>query len=282
MKNVWGRTVLFIYLLAFMAPTEKELLQSILEQLLLIKQELLLFREKLQIIEEQEKMLSSLREEVRSLRSELDALKKQIAPANTQQPDTAKTLPSAQVEVSIEGSPYFGSADAPVVIVEFTDYQCPFCGRHFRETLPLIRREYVEKGKVKYVLKDYPLDFHPQAKPTALAARCAGAQGKYWEMHDALFARQAMLGPVLFQQLARELQLNPEEFQECLTSGTFEKAVASDIASAQQAGIRGTPSFIIGKPTITGKVAGTILVGAVPFEKFQEILDALLSTSNRE
>lgn len=271
--------VLFVYLLAFMAPAEKDSLQSILEQLLLIKEELSLVKEKLQKVDVQEKVIASLQEEIRSLRSELEALKKQIAPPQPSQPDTVKTPPPSQIEVSIEGNPYSGSADAPVVIVEFTDYQCPFCRRHFLETLPIIRSEYVEKGKVKYVVKDFPLDFHPQAKPAALAARCAGAQGKFWEMHDALFSRQALLGPPLFEQLAQELQLNQKEFQDCLTSGTFEKAVSSDIVSAQQAGIRGTPSFIIGKPTSAGKVAGVLIVGALPFTKFQEVVEFLLSTS---
>ncbi len=286
MKKISSRMLILLWTFAFTAPTEKELLQSILEQLKLIRQELSMLRESLKGPTAGTEILSSLQEEIRSLRSEMELLKKQIerAPSQAQEPAPSPTVPPSppsEVEVSIEGSLFLGSENAPVVVVEFTDYECPYCARHFRETLPRIRADYVETGKVKYILKDFPLSFHMQAKPAAIAARCAGAQEKYWEMHDRLFAQQRNLGTQLFQQLAQELGLNLQTFSQCLNSGTFDAQIDADIASARQIGVAGTPSFVIGKPTAAGTASGTLVRGAVPFERFQRIIESFLHPSTR-
>jgi protein-disulfide isomerase len=100
------------------------------------------------------------------------------------------------VVLSVDGAPSMGNGDAKVTLIEFSDYQCSFCGRHFSQTLPRLMTEYVKTGKVKYVLRDFPLEpIHPLAFKAAEAARCASDQGKYWEMHDRLFSNQQALGP---------------------------------------------------------------------------------------
>ena len=150
-----------------------------------------------------------------------------------------------------------GDADAPVTIVEFSDYQCPFCASHYRETWPLIKAELVDAGRVRYVFKDYALTtIHPQAPKAHEAARCAGDQGAYWEMHDLLFDRQAEWGGAsdhvaAFKRYAAELGLASPAFDECLDSNRWAAAVQADIAEGDRLGVRGTPTFFIdGYPLI--------------------------------
>lgn len=170
--------------------------------------------------------------------------------------------------VSAEGSYFKGEEDAPVTLFEFSDYQCPFCGRHFAQTLPSIEQNYIKTGKVKLVFKDFPLDnLHPEATPAALAARCAGDQGKYWEMHDILYTNQAGLSTSAYKQWAVQLGLDATEFNNCLDTRKHLSAVRSNLAEGQQAGISGTPGFVIGGKTISG---------ACPFSTFQQALTAEL------
>lgn len=173
---------------------------------------------------------------------------------------------AAPTPVSIGGSAAaaLGNTGAPVTIVEFTDYQCPFCARYSLETLPRVRQELVESGLVYYELKDLPLDIHPQAPVAAEAARCAGDQGAYWEMHDALFANQsdwAEAGDVeaALGRLAAELALDGEEFASCLSSGRHTEAVRANMDEATALGVSGAPSFFID---------GYPVRGAQPFELF--------------
>jgi protein-disulfide isomerase len=171
--------------------------------------------------------------------------------------------------VSEEGSYIKGEEDAPVTLFEFSDYQCPFCGRYFTQTYPQIEENYVKTGKVKIVFKDFPLDsIHPEATPAALAARCAGDQGKYWEMHDILFTNQATLSNSAYKQWAVQLDLDAEEFNTCLDTRKHLSAVRSNLAEGQQAGIQGTPGFIIN---------GQLISGAQPFPVFQQAIESALA-----
>lgn len=195
-----------------------------------------------------------------------------VAPAQeAAQPDPT---PAGPVEVNTEGAYSVGDADAPVVIVEFTDFQCPFCSRHFLETYPQIKAEYVDTGKVRYVFMDFPLSsIHPQAQLASEAARCAGDQDAYVEMHDILFARQdAWNGRddagAVFSGFAGELGLDTATFDACLESGRHEAAVLEDLEYGVSLGVDGTPAFFLN---------GNFLSGAQPFEAFRQAIESLLA-----
>jgi protein-disulfide isomerase len=179
--------------------------------------------------------------------------------------------------VNTDGAFSIGEPNAPVTIVEFTDYQCPFCSRHFLETYPQIKANYVDTGQVRYVFMDFPLSsIHPQAQLAAEAARCAGDKGFYMEMHDALFGRQEEWGgrddaAEVFLGYAQELGLDGTAFGECLNSRAHESAVLADLEEGVRVGVDGTPAFFIN---------GNFVSGAQPFEVFQQLIDSLLTTES--
>lgn len=191
----------------------------------------------------------------------------------------AAQLPTApsQVKASADDDPVLGDANAPVEIIEFSDYQCPFCRKFWRETLPSIKSEYIDTGKVKFVYRDFPLDsIHPGATPAAEAAECvresAGNDEAYFEMHDKIFEEQDKGGQGTVQFSSSNLKQWAKDIgydiDECLDSGKFKAEVQKDLRDAQAAGGRGTPYFVInGKP----------LSGAQPFSAFQQIIEAELS-----
>jgi protein-disulfide isomerase len=161
--------------------------------------------------------------------------------------------------------PVRGNPAAPVTIVEFSDYQCPFCAR-VNPTLDRVRQTYGDK--VKIVFKDFPLGNHPQAPKAAEAARCAGEQSKYWEMHDAMFANQRALDVPALKQTARAIGLNGATFDQCLDSGKWAAAVSSGTALGEKMGVNSTPTLYIN---------GRAVIGAMPFENFKAIIDEELA-----
>src|SRR3989344_2356912 len=141
-----------------------------------------------------------------------------------------------------------GKADAPVVMIEFSDYECPFCGRHFTDTYPQLKKDYIDTGKVKLVFRDFPLSFHAKAQKAAEAARCVGEQKGdigYFKMHDKLFSNQASLSVENYKKWAKELGVNAVKFDDCLDSGKFAQAVEDSLAYGQSVGVSGTPGFFI-------------------------------------
>jgi protein-disulfide isomerase len=177
-------------------------------------------------------------------------------------------LAAPRYEVAAIG-PSRGPADAPVTIVEFSDYQCPFCKRS--ETYI---KEVLEKygDKVRLVYRDFPLGNHPNATDAARAARCAGEQGKYWDMHGEIFANQSKLSRADLKALANKTGVNQPRFDACLDSAKYEADVKKDMLAGQDLGVDGTPTFFIN---------GRRLVGAQPFEKFKEIIDQELATKGQ-
>src|SRR3989338_2201069 len=163
----------------------------------------------------------------------------------------------------------FGNNNAPITIVEWGDYECPFCGRFFSQTLPLIKTNYIDTGKVKLVYMDFPLSFHPNAQKAAEAAECAGDQGKYWQMHDKLFGYGVQGGISTFKQYAQQLGLNTASFNSCLDNGEKSSEVLDDFQDGQLAGVQGTPAFYVN---------GVEVSGAQPFSVFQQIIDEQLET----
>jgi protein-disulfide isomerase len=175
-------------------------------------------------------------------------------------------------EIPTEGSPSKGDADAPVLMIEYSDYQCPYCSRYVQETLPLIEENYIQTGKVRYVFKDFPLSFHAQASLAAQAARCAGDQGDYWGMHDLLFANQQDWAndraAQIFSDYADQLGLDTGQFDSCLSSGSYEDEVNSEIQEGLSVGVSGTPAFFVN---------GQFISGAQPYQAFQQAIEAALS-----
>ena len=192
------------------------------------------------------------------------------APAAPAAP-TAPAAPAARVDVAT-GKNVLGEADAPVTIVEFSDFQCPYCQRFYTQTEQQIVDAYVTTGKARIAYRHFPLSFHQNAQISAEAAECAADQGKFWEMHDLLFTRGQGDGTGLdstnLKAYAKELGLNTATFNTCLDSGAKTAMVQADFAAGQAAGVSGTPAFFIN---------GRSLVGAQPFSAFQAAIDAELA-----
>jgi protein-disulfide isomerase len=169
-----------------------------------------------------------------------------------------------------------GSADAPVTVVEFTDYQCPFCRRFQAESWPALEHNYVGTGRVRFIVRDLPLSIHSSARPAAEAAHCAGEQGRFWPMHEALLARDMKLDEASLAGKARALGLDVPRFRQCLSSNKYAAAIERNAAQAAALGVRGTPTFIIGRAA-HGELDGLRIAGAIPYGDFAAYLDRLLA-----
>ncbi len=194
----------------------------------------------------------------------------------------APQQPTGPIEVSVDDDPVMGDPNAPITMIEFVDYECPFCKRFFDETLPQIKSEYIDTGKVKLVMRDLPLDFHQNAHKESQAAECAREQGgdtAYFKYHDEIFKRTISNGTGLALEelpvIANDLGLNGNALQSCLDSEKYKEEVDKDLADAAAYGANGTPSFFIGKSDPSGKFQGIILVGAQPFESFKAAIEAV-------
>jgi protein-disulfide isomerase len=169
-------------------------------------------------------------------------------------------------DVPSEGFPSIGPADAPITIVEFSDYQCPFCRRWHDEVYQPLLNEY--PGKIKLVYRQLPLtSIHPEAFPAAEAALCAGDQDAYWPFHEKLFSSDA-LGKSVYTQYAQDLGLDTTAFEACLTQNKYQDAVQSDLDFAVNLGVRSTPTFFIN---------GLAIVGAQPLDVFKQVIDKELA-----
>ena len=219
-------------------------------------------------------------EDVRALREDMEQVKKDLAEIKSiLQSATKRQRPEKSTgTVGVTGGAVLGEVDAPVTIVEFSDYQCPFCRRYSLTVFPVLKREYIDTGKVRYVFRDFPLtSIHQQAEKAHESAHCAGESNKYWEMHDMLFEKQDDLMVPSLKHYAEELGLNSATFEECLDSGKYQVAIQKDVEDGGAAGIRGTPSFFVGKSGSGDSITGTIIRGAQPLVNFQTIINQLLS-----
>ena len=174
-----------------------------------------------------------------------------------------------------------GRADAPVVIVEFSDLQCPYCRRFDQQTLPWLKREYLDTGKVRFESRDYPLDFHAQAVAASLLAHCAAREGKFWELREAVFGVQGSLATDGLEQAAAAVGLDAAKRAACAKDEpALRQAIEAEKSLGQSVGVQGTPSFLVGR-VVNGKVEGTVLVGAGLPETFRKRLEPLLATPTR-
>jgi len=185
-----------------------------------------------------------------------------IVPTNT-------PLPS-KIKASVDDDPSQGSKDASVTIIEFSDFECPYCARFYSQTMPQIRMNYIDTDKVKFVYRDFPLDFHQYAKKAAEAAECADEQGKFWEFHDKLYENQNALDNESLKQYAKDMGLKTDQFNTCLDSGKMTQEVLKDLEDGSSYGVTGTPTLFIN---------GIKVVGAQPYEVFQKIIDQELNSS---
>ncbi len=202
-----------------------------------------------------------------------------VAPAQQAPGDTG-----APVKVSVDDDAVLGDKNAKVTLIDFSDYECPFCKRHFTDTYPQLKKDYIDTGKVKMVYRDLPLSFHQNAPKEAEAAECARKQGGdsvYYKYHDQIFTKTTSNGTGLaldqLPVIAKDIGLNVTKFQSCLDSGEMKGEVDKDLADAAKYGANGTPTFFIGKSSNTGEIDGVKLVGAQPYTAFKTIIDQELS-----
>lgn len=226
-----------------------------------------------------------IQEELKGLRKQIDdlgetqkAIQKELQEIKTllQSRAAPPNLPPQNVTVNVGDNPTKGDKKAKLTLIEFSDYQCPFCARHFRETLPQIERDYVKTGKLRYVFRDFPIEsIHREAFKAHEAANCAGEQGKYWEMHDRLFQDQNQLGVEELPKHAKAIGLNGAAFQQCLDSGKQAADIRKDLTDGQNAGVRGTPTFFFGVQEADSQTIKVLrmIVGAQSYAQFKEAVE---------
>ena len=198
-------------------------------------------------------------------------LERALAGGPEQSANTAVTLPN------VDGLA-MGRPGASVTVVEFTDLQCPFCRKFHVETFPRFKQEYVDTGRVRFVSKDFPLeDIHPMAFKAAQASKCAQRQGKGWEVRRSILEHNEQLTTTIFRQLAAQQGLAMQPFQECLSDAeSFSREIRTDMSIGLAAGVRGTPSIVIGRTSASG-IEGRLLVGAVSFDELSKHVDDFLT-----
>ena len=224
--------------------------------------------------------LGALQKDMETVKSDLAGIKKDLSEIRQllmQRPAQAAPAAPTVSRVKVGNGPSLGKPDAPVTLVEFSDYQCPFCGRFFSQTFAALKTQYIDTGKVRYVFRDFPLDqIHPQARKAAEAAHCAGEQSKYWEMHDALFNNQRALKLDDLKGYARQLGLDISAFGGCLDGGKHATTVSQHHAAGSEFGVTGTPAFFVGKSSSDGTIEATSIRGAQPITAFRQAIDRLL------
>jgi protein-disulfide isomerase len=215
--------------------------------------------------------------ELKQIRQLLEKQQIQLARAMAPpQPAAPPVLEKVQMTIG-NGWYAIGRADAPVTLVEFADYQCPFCKKFHTDAYAELKKNYIDAGKVRFVSRDLPLEFHPFALKAAEAVRCAGDQNKYWELRDALYSNAAPPNDDVIKKAAEGLALDAKGLQACLDSDKYKTDVQKDASEAAKLQISGTPTFVLAR-SAKDKLDGVRIVGAQPFSAFQAAIDGLLKT----
>lgn len=204
---------------------------------------------------------------------------KKGGPAAISPPTTGADQP-AQVPATEDDDTVLGNKNAPVTIIEFSDFQCPFCRRLFNDTIKAVKKNYIDTGKAKLIYRDFPLSFHEGAQDYAQAAECADDEGKFWQMHDKIFEEQEKLGSGTVPYPGREtlslwagqIGLNVTKFKNCLESGKYKKEVEKDIQDGVASGVQGTPATFIN---------GRMVSGAQPLSAFTAIIEEELQKASK-
>ncbi len=183
-----------------------------------------------------------------------------------------------RAKLSLQGTEMIGNKDAPITMVEFTDYQCPFCQRFHVTVFNELKKNYIDTGKVRFYSRDLPLDtLHPNAMRAAMSARCAAEQGQFWKLRDLMGANPDKLDMGNILQTVVNLGMDAAAFKTCVESDKYKMAIQNDVLEAAKIGADGTPTFVIGRSTSLG-VDGEVLVGALPYGAFEQKLRQVEST----
>jgi protein-disulfide isomerase len=227
--------------------------------------------------------IEALKQGQEQIQKDLDEIKKLLqqgarAPRGQQ--------PFKPTDITLGEVASMGEKTAPVTLIEFSDYQCPFCKRHATTVMPELIKNYIDTGKVRFVMREYPIaNLHPRADAAAVAVLCAGDQGQYWGMHDALFNDQKANKDEDFKAMASTLGLDLDAFDACVASGKFDAQIKADLAQGKELGISGTPSFVVGltDPKDPDKVHLTKFIrGAQPYASFAANIDELLESTEEK
>jgi protein-disulfide isomerase len=182
---------------------------------------------------------------------------------------------AARAKLDLEGAEMLGSKSAPITVVEFTDYQCPYCQRFHVSVFADMKKSYIDTGKIRFYSRDLPLDaIHPNAMRAAMSARCAAEQGQFWKLRDIMGANPDKLELASLVDAAASLHMNTDAFRACVESGKYREAVQANVLEAREIGIGGTPSFVIGRSTPEG-VDGEVVEGALPLSEFAKVFARL-------
>lgn len=210
---------------------------------------------------------------VEALQSGTTAVAQTAAPQAPTDPNAAPQAPAAPDPVQVKKDlkmghlPVDGNENAKITMVEFSDFECPFCGKFYTDTLGQLKKEYVDTGKMKIYYRHYPLSFHPKAVPLAQASECANDQGAFWKMHDKIFENNSTVANMTDDQIKQwgaDLGLDTAKFNDCYDNKAHQKEIDEDMAAGTAVGVSGTPTFYIN---------GKQLVGAQPFAAFKAIID---------
>ena len=228
--------------------------------------------------------LQVLLEKIQGLKEGQQAIQQQLRDIHkilSAQGQPNKNVQEVDFIVNVANDPFQGSQTATATLIEFTDYQCPYCALHSQDVLPKLTKHFIDTGKIRYVLRDFPLiSIHKDAKKAHEAAHCAGEQGKYWEMHHQLFTHQKELKASQLAGYARAANIADSlAFQACLDSGIYEDQTKESMTEGIKRGVLGTPSFILGHTQANGTVRATSLIhGAQDYLVFQELINELLAS----
>jgi protein-disulfide isomerase len=226
-------------------------------------------------------------QDFKALRQDIDGLKQSQETIGKDVAEIKKLLQSMlppppvrpiDAVLDVAKSPSKGQKNAKLTLVEFSDYQCPFCRRQADVTIPQLEKNYIANGKLRYVFRDFPMEsIHPQAAKAAEAAHCAAEQGKYWEMHDKLFANQQALEPDKLVEHAKGIGLKAEPFKTCIDGGKYAQSVSKDKSEGERLGMTATPTMMLGINNGDSVKLVKVLVGALPYAMFKEEIDKLLA-----
>jgi len=197
---------------------------------------------------------------------------------------TPQAAPAPDDKVSYKLTPggfSMGDAKAPLVMVEYTDFQCPFCQQFHNTAFAQIKANYIDTGKIRFVSRDFPLDFHDNARRAATASRCAAEQGKYWEMRHVMIVNADQLKPDKLMSYAEQVKMDTGKFKTCLDSDKYKAQIDQDVAEGGVAGVQGTPSFVIGYLE-NDKLSGVRLVGAMPYAQFDAKIQEMLEQAGKK
>jgi protein-disulfide isomerase len=224
--------------------------------------------------------VEALRKEVEALKVTQAALVAKLGGSNgAAAAQTQRQRPALPASIDLTGFPFKGSPSARVALVEFSDYECPYCIRHFQQTMPEIQRTYIDTNKIRYVFRDFPIDeLHPESIRAHVASHCAAEQNKFWEMHDRLFSAPGSHKPEQLKERAREAGLNAAAFDACVAADKYSAAIRKSTAYAFTLGASGTPFFVVGKfdPSTNQLTPTQAIYGAYPFANFQQVIEGAL------